>query len=462
MQRLSSHAHIIQIAGTYTCDHELGMILSPAANEGDLAAYIAKAFEAGMTREQEVVLNRAFGCLASGLAYIHEHTIRHKDIKPQNILIHDGRVIYTDFGIAFDADQQDTTTVGYPGAFTRRYCAPEVQDHANRNRKSDVYSLGCVFVEILDVLEPKIGFRDMDNLPYFQKSDPVRAKLVHTKGVTKARKGLLRICYDMLEPDQVFRIDTGTVLSRIAKLHGPKDRTETKFSCNDCWTPVGSNDTTVQEELVDDFTVVSLNASSNIDVESTQVETQPTAKKASKKSKKKDSEKKKNASSIDIGKKALATVATTAISSQISRYYCTACGELGHTSSNCTNKCWDCDEVGHYARDCPNKCWTCDEVGHQAKDCPDGSNARSARDRLGDEFLGRCYTCGEVGHLARDCQDECFICGRLGHGTKKCWGKCHKCGMIGHWKRECADACGECEYVMIAKRAMLISAFCRW
>ncbi|KAF2653314.1 kinase-like protein, partial [Lophiostoma macrostomum CBS 122681] len=151
-KRLSSHTHMIQIQGTYVCDRQLIMALSPVANGGDLASYLTEALESGIEREQEIVLNRAFGCLANGLAHIHKHTIRHKDIKPQNILIHDGRVVYTDFGLSFDADQQDTTTVGYPGACTRRYCAPEVQDWANRNRKSDVWSLGCVFVEILDVL----------------------------------------------------------------------------------------------------------------------------------------------------------------------------------------------------------------------------------------------------------------------------------------------------------------------
>jgi serine/threonine protein kinase len=145
MSRLSSHTHIIKVRGSYICDRELGILMSPVASDGDLGAYLARVFDSGMTNEQAVILNRAFGCLTSGLAYIHKHTIRHKDIKPQNILIHDGRVIYTDFGISFNADQQDTTTIGYTNAFTRRYCAPEVQDYTSRNRKSDVYSLGCGF-----------------------------------------------------------------------------------------------------------------------------------------------------------------------------------------------------------------------------------------------------------------------------------------------------------------------------
>ncbi|OAL43443.1 kinase-like protein, partial [Pyrenochaeta sp. DS3sAY3a] len=155
-QRLSSHKHIVSVCQTYKWGRQLSILLSPAASDGDLGAYIAEIFGAGMSKEQRKVLNRAFGCLASGLAYMHRQKIRHKDIKPQNILIHQGSVLYTDFGISFDADDDNTTTIGYVGAFTRRYCAPEVQDHTRRDRKSDVYSLGCVFVEILDVLEPQL------------------------------------------------------------------------------------------------------------------------------------------------------------------------------------------------------------------------------------------------------------------------------------------------------------------
>ncbi|KAF1968773.1 kinase-like protein, partial [Bimuria novae-zelandiae CBS 107.79] len=154
IKRLHSHSHIIQIHWSYAYGHELGMLLTPVARDGDLRAYLRRIQDAGepLTTEQHSVLGRSFGCLASGLAFIHSHTIRHKDMKPQNILVHDGHMIYTDFGIAFDASEQDTTTTGRPEAFTDRYRAPEVANWDPRNRKSDVFSLGCVFIEIMAFL----------------------------------------------------------------------------------------------------------------------------------------------------------------------------------------------------------------------------------------------------------------------------------------------------------------------
>ncbi|KAH8706868.1 kinase-like domain-containing protein [Phaeosphaeriaceae sp. PMI808] len=126
LRRLSSYPHIIRLFATYTSGRQFGMILTPVADGGDLAGYLQAILDSGHhpTTEQYSTLTRAFGCLTSGLTFIHKQTIRHKDIKPANILIHRGYVVYTDFGIALDASQSDsTTTTGIAEAFTRRYCA---------------------------------------------------------------------------------------------------------------------------------------------------------------------------------------------------------------------------------------------------------------------------------------------------------------------------------------------------
>ena len=157
IRRLAPHHHVIRVFATYTTKRELGLILHPVADCGDLETFLQDFREAKADQrvepEKAKILETSFGCLASGLAFMHEQKVRHKDIKPRNILIHKGSVIYTDFGYSLDySGVGQSTTTGRPNALTQKYCAPEVSDWGDRNRKSDVFSLGCVFLEILFVL----------------------------------------------------------------------------------------------------------------------------------------------------------------------------------------------------------------------------------------------------------------------------------------------------------------------
>ena len=178
MRRLASHRHIARVHATYMGWRELSIILDPVADGGDLANFLINYRDRGFqllndgtkyeNSSQNEILCRAFGCLASTLAFIHEQTIRHKDIKPQNILIHRGEVMYTDFGLSYDfGDVGRSTTTGKPQGFTRKYCAPEVAKGDSRNSKSDVFSLGCVFIDICLALANDASYdRKYDGLFY--------------------------------------------------------------------------------------------------------------------------------------------------------------------------------------------------------------------------------------------------------------------------------------------------------
>ncbi|KAH8701441.1 kinase-like domain-containing protein [Phaeosphaeriaceae sp. PMI808] len=236
IKRLQSHSHIIRVFGSYACGRELGMLLIPIANGGDLRAYLQDIKDAGnpLTEEQHSVLNDSFGCLASGLAFIHKHTIRHKDIKPSNILIHNDRIIYTDFGISYDASQQNTTTTGRPEAFTRAYCAPEVANWDRRNRKSDVFSLGCVFIEIIAVLEPNIDLGVSNSDPYWKTVHNIQKALIYLSTSGSRRDQLFRACHIMLEPRSTDRIAAEALLHRLLDIQSSHlDLVYTLF-CNDC------------------------------------------------------------------------------------------------------------------------------------------------------------------------------------------------------------------------------------
>jgi len=142
------HRHVVEFVGSYTDPKYMGLIMSPVADM-DLSTYLASA---GTARHRE--LRTFFGCLARALAFLHEQRIRHKDIKPSNILVHSGNVLFTDFGLAFDfTDKTGSTTAGIVNGKTLKYCAPEVVDEEPRNTSSDIWSLGVVFLEMTGVLK---------------------------------------------------------------------------------------------------------------------------------------------------------------------------------------------------------------------------------------------------------------------------------------------------------------------
>lgn len=153
IRKFSNHRHIITYIGSYVAGSELGILLLPIADQN--LHEPLHSLDSGEQRldENGDILMKCFDCLTSGLAFMHNEHICHQDIKPANILIHVTNVLFTDFGLAFNFDALDNSAkTRDPGAMTKKYSAREVHEASRRDTRAEIFSLGCVFLEICTAL----------------------------------------------------------------------------------------------------------------------------------------------------------------------------------------------------------------------------------------------------------------------------------------------------------------------
>lgn len=144
-----------------------GAFLALEFCDGTLDAQLAR--ELPLETAYRLVLDAA-----QGLLHSHRRQILHRDVKPANVFIRDGRAKLGDFGTgAYLSDvfgaPQATGKVG-----TAFYMAPEIFQGKPATVKSDVYSLGILAYEMIAGVRPFTGY-DEDEL-----------MLAHSSGVPLA------------------------------------------------------------------------------------------------------------------------------------------------------------------------------------------------------------------------------------------------------------------------------------
>jgi hypothetical protein len=152
----AQHRHVVRVVGTYTLRKSLAILLYPAA-KWNLDEFLDELSDQRPPSFQFAhALQAFFGCLTNGMLFIHNCSIKHMDIKPKNILVHVVRghyqVFIADFGIARAYASAEESNTDSPTSFTPIYAAPEVAAQSLRGFPADIFSLGCVFLEILVVL----------------------------------------------------------------------------------------------------------------------------------------------------------------------------------------------------------------------------------------------------------------------------------------------------------------------
>jgi mitogen-activated protein kinase kinase kinase len=147
------HPNIVQYLGTSADDHHLNIFLEYVP--GGSIAEMLKQYN---TFQEPLIRNFVRQILA-GLSYLHSRDIIHRDIKGANILVDNkGGIKISDFGISKRVEASamlGPSAVGGKGHLHRPslqgsvyWMAPEVVRQTAHTKKADIWSLGCLVVEM--------------------------------------------------------------------------------------------------------------------------------------------------------------------------------------------------------------------------------------------------------------------------------------------------------------------------
>ena len=129
------HAHI---AMEYLDGGDLRLKIEGGTNERDAVTYLRQ--------------------IASALSAVHQKHVLHRDLKPGNIMLRkNGSVALIDFGLAKQVKLETAITDKGEIFGTPYYMSPEQGHGADVDERSDIYSLGVIFFELLTGEKPYKG-----------------------------------------------------------------------------------------------------------------------------------------------------------------------------------------------------------------------------------------------------------------------------------------------------------------
>ena len=148
------HPHILPLYDSGSADGALFYVM-PLVRGESLQDRLAR--EKLLPVDEAIRITRQ---VAGALDFAHRQGIIHRDVKPANILLHDGEAMLTDFGIALAVTEAEGGRLTGTGLSigTVQYMSPEqAGGERDLDARSDIYSLAAVTYEMLAGEPPVIG-----------------------------------------------------------------------------------------------------------------------------------------------------------------------------------------------------------------------------------------------------------------------------------------------------------------
>ncbi len=151
----------------------------------ELRAHIRSKTEIPLPSATDIVIQ-----VLDALGYAHEKGVVHRDIKPENIiLLENGSIKISDFGVA-RLDCSDLTGTGYMIG-TPNYMSPEALAGEHVDARSDIYSVGVVFFELVSRERFNRELNTKENLARLAESEHLTEK--NRRSITKLLSRALHV-----------------------------------------------------------------------------------------------------------------------------------------------------------------------------------------------------------------------------------------------------------------------------
>ncbi|XP_059144345.1 uncharacterized protein LOC131931533 isoform X2 [Physella acuta] len=166
------HERIVQFHGFQKTENELLLFLE-FVKMGSLSSFISKRGSLDETLTRHFTIQ-----ILEGVEYLHHKNILHRDIKGNNILMHDDwNIKITDFGLSEIVDENGIKS----DSGTIRYMAPELIYTAGKilkyTSRADIWSVGCTVVEMLTGKPPNNSLLDVQIAFRIKNRDPLLIQL---------------------------------------------------------------------------------------------------------------------------------------------------------------------------------------------------------------------------------------------------------------------------------------------
>ncbi|SCO54127.1 uncharacterized protein FFNC_15350 [Fusarium fujikuroi] len=135
------HHHVVQFVHAY-------LVVEEGQNASLRFSYVMDRMDHNLRDYLDCgqVQEMWYGCLLEAVQHIHSHGVRHGNMKPENVLIWNNRLVLSDFGAL--QSRSCSTRPSRILSVSKEYRASEVAPNRNCYLSADIFSLGGIFLEM--------------------------------------------------------------------------------------------------------------------------------------------------------------------------------------------------------------------------------------------------------------------------------------------------------------------------